>query len=533
MPWRGPEYPGEFPSLGYLVADWIEANCAQPDRHLKGEPFTLSDEQVVHLVWRYRVKPTATVDPERPSDPFAYDGSVLVRSQKWGKGPFSAADICAQAAGPVLFAGWDANGDPVGMPWPTPLIQVTALSEDQTDNIWTALLPMIELGDIGADVPDTGETRINLPNGKIEPTTSSGLSRLGQRVTAVVQDETHAWTKRNGGHRLADTQRRNLAGTGGRWMATTNAWDPSERSVAQIDGEAHLATVYVDYPDPPAGSWANKRDRRKILRHAYKGAPWVDLDRIEAECERLAAKGDPGQAERFFGNRIVAAADAAFDLARWNDLAIPGQGIAKGRTVTLGFDGARRRDSTGLVATDVESGHQIVVAAWHRPPQLADDDQWEIPDHEVDDAVAEAFDRWDVWRLYADPPYWETAVDRWTGRFTDKKGKPRVVAWWTNRRRPMAFALRAYRQAMIDGSVTHDGDPTFAQHIGNARKVGQTGMLDDEGHPLWLIAKDRPDSPDKIDLAMAACLSWEARGDAIAAGVADRQPKRSRQLVTF
>jgi hypothetical protein len=44
---------------------------------------------------------------------------------------------------------------------------------------------------------------------------------------------------------------------------------------------------------------------------------------------------------------------------------------------------------------------------------------------------------------------------------------------------------------------------------------------------MWLIAKDRPDSPRKIDLAMAGCLSWEARGDAVAAGALR---KRSRTV---
>jgi len=34
-----------------------------------------------------------------------------------------------------------------------------------------------------------------------------------------------------------------------------------------------------------------------------------------------------------------------------------------------------------------------------------------------------------------------------------------------------------------------------------------------------VIYKERPDSPFKIDAAMAGILSWEARCDAIAAGV--------------
>src|SRR5262249_14430832 len=149
-----------------------------------------------------------------------FRGAQLVRPQKWGKGPFSAAWVCAEAdpEGPVLFDGWDSAGQPVGRPWATPWIQITAVSEDQTANVWRALVPMIELGDIRADIPDTGQTRINLPGGgRIEPVTASARSRLGQRLTGAVQDEAHSWLDRNGGWMLADNQRRNLAGMGGRF----------------------------------------------------------------------------------------------------------------------------------------------------------------------------------------------------------------------------------------------------------------------------------------------------------------------------
>ena len=511
-----------FPTLGYEVADWIEDHCAIPDRHLAGEKFILTDEQLNWLLWEYRLWPDATVDPERPSAPFTFNGSVLVRSQKWGKGPLSAAGICVQAAGPVLFAGWNAAGEPVGKPWPQPHIQVTAVSEDQTDNIWRALIPMIELGSIAADIPDTGLTRINLQNkGLIEPVTASARSRLGQRITYAVQDETHSWTARNGGHKLADNQRRNLAGTGGRWQATTNAYDPVENSVAQLDIENTPADVHVDFPEPLSGSWGNKRDRRRILKHAYAGAPWVDLDRIEADCDRLAKKGDPGQAERFFGNRVVAAADAAFDVGVWRELRSERSGIAAGRKVAVGFDGARRRDTTGIVVTDLETGDQMVTGYWERPRHLHPDDDWLISESEVDAAMQAVFDTWDVWRLYGDPPYWESTMDSWAGRFVDK-GQTKVVAWWTNRRKPMAHALRAYREAITTGDVhwvdNGENAERLTEHISNARRVAQTRMLDEDGLPLWLIAKDRPDSPRKIDLAMAGCLSWECRGDAVASG---------------
>lgn len=499
-------------SLGYEVAAWIEDHCAIPDGELAGEPFVPSPEQVRFLAYFYAVD-------ERGA--FVFRRGQLVRPQKWGKGPLSAAIICAEAAGPVLFDHFEPDGTPVGRSWPTPWIQVVAVSEDQTDNVWTALVPMIELGALKADIPDTGKTRINVSgaggsSGVIEPVTSAAISRLGQRITFAVHDETHSWTRHNGGVKLADTQRRNLAGMGGRSLETTNAWDPSEESVAQATFEADLPDVLVDYPEPPAGSVVNKRERRRVLKAVYAGADWVDLDRIDAEIEELVER-DPGQAERFFLNRIVAGQDRAFDLDLFKGLADREQTIAPGRLVTLGFDGARRQDSTALVATDIESGFQHVVGVWERPRDVQEDD-WEVPDSEVHAAVEFAFEEWDVWRLYGDPPYWETALDEWAGRW----GDDRVIRWWTNRLKAMAFALKAWSNDWRDGTYSHDGNEAFERHVGNAVRHA-TRMRDEDGSWLWVIRKDGAKSPRKIDVAMAACLSWEARGDAIRAGVLNEQ----------
>lgn len=524
MPWRGAETPGEFPTLGYLVCDWIEASCVIPDRENAGEPFILTDEMVRFLLWFYRLDPV--------TGGFVFErGGQLVRPQKWGKGPFSAAVICAEAApdGPVLPDGWDAGGEPVGRPWPTPHIQVTAVSEDQTDNIWRVLQPMIELGSLAGDVPDTGETRINLPSGgRIEPVTASARSRLGQRITFAVQDEGHSWLSTNGGRRLADTQRRNLAGTGGRWLETTNAWDPAEESVAQYTFE-HEPGVFKDYPTPPSGSVRNKRERRRVQRAVYgdscrddpqgRWKAWVNLDRIDAEIEALLPR-DPAQAERFFLNRVVAEGDRAFDIERWGQL-VSSEAPQPGRRelIVVGFDGARFQDSTGFVATHVATGFQWVLGVWERP-EGPDGEGWEVPEAEVDACLESAFREWKVLRVYADPPYWETAVDRWAGRWGEKK----VFKWWTHRDRPMAFAVRAYATAISGGDLSHDGDVTLARHVGNARRR-EARAKDDDGRPMWVLRKDRPGSPRKIDLAMAGCLSWEARGDAVAAGALKAKPR--------
>lgn len=88
----------------------------------------------------------------------------------------------------------------------------------------------------------------------------------------------------------------------------------------------------------------------------------------------------------------------------------------------------------------------------------------------------------------------------------------------------MSYALEGFDTAIKTGALSHSGDPDLTRHIGNAHKH-ELNMRDEEGRPLWLIQKERRDSPHKIDLAMAAVLSWEARTHAIAAGATEEKKK--------
>ena len=510
MPWRGPDVEGEFPTLGYTVAEWIESLCVIPDGDHLGEPLRLSEKQLRFLLWFYRLHPKARVREGQPSRAFVYDrGGQLVAPQKWGKGPFAAAATVAEAEGPALFDGWDAAGEPVGRPWSTPWIQVTAVSEAQTANVWRALMPMIAGGPLAGLIPDVGETRINLrAGGRIERVTASARSRLGQRLTFAVQDEEHDWTPNNGGRGLADTQRRNLAGMGGRWLATGNAWNPTEQSVAQATFESATPGVYKMLIEAGDGDLTKPRERKKVLRKGYEGSWWVDLARIESEVIELISLGDIPQAERFFANRIRQSAATAYDITAWANKAHPETVVPAKSVITIGVDGARFGDSLGVVATDVKTGHQWPLGIWEAPSGVED---YEHPLDAVDGALIEAFEQFNVWRVYVDPQYIGNLLDRWQGRWTDKK----VIAWWTNRMKAMAYAVRAHVEAVSAGDLTHDGDETLTRHIGNAVRLS-VNVYDDKRRRMWVITKEAPGF--KIDGATAAVLSWEARGDAIAAG---------------
>jgi hypothetical protein len=78
----------------------------------------------------------------------------------WGKSPLVAALALADFAGPAIFDGWDANGEPVARPWgtgddPPPWVQVAANSEDQSENTYGAIyaFPRRWQGRRGAGTP--------------------------------------------------------------------------------------------------------------------------------------------------------------------------------------------------------------------------------------------------------------------------------------------------------------------------------------------------------------------------------------------
>lgn len=342
-------------------------------------------------------------------------------------------------------------------------------------------------------------------------------------VGMVLTHNTHRWTldhlKRAWSVMLANQGKRPIADP---WaLETTTAPEPGGGSVAESTMN-YARKVAADPPKTSPRLFFYHREASEShdltkdagLKAAIKEASgpyivkWTDVDRIVQLFRSDDA--DPAYVERVWLNRLVQASAKAFDAALWKELVRPGYVVPKGSAIALGFDGSRYEDATGLVGTELETGHQWVLGVWQKPETIED---WEVNVAEVNGVVEDAFTRWSVARMYCDPPKWESWVSTWAGKHGDKK----VVEWWTNRRRPMAYALRSYRGAMEAGELTHDGDKTFAQHIGNSCR-SYTTLTDEEEKPLWLLRKERPDSPWKIDLAMAGCLSWEARNDAIAAG---------------
>jgi phage terminase large subunit-like protein len=532
-----------WPTLGPDVCAFIEENWCHGPGDLLGQTVDLDDEVRAWLYRIYEVEPPYFVHRKNKTivkrkNPRAgmrrFERCVLSLRKGSNKTEIAAwiAGTELHPDGPVRCAGFTTvRGEPrpIGRGVVDPYIPMIAYTEEQVEDLaYKALLTIVEHSRLAGDF-DIGLERIVRADGsgKAEAVSGSPSARDGARTTFQHADETHRFTLehlRNAWKvMMANLAKRPLADP---WaLETTTAPEPGTDSVAEktfdharkVMARPELAEKSKLFFFHREASGQHDLDSDAGLKAAVVEASgpyigkWTDPDRIVSMFHQPDA--DRAYLERVYLNRPVQAALKAFDVERWKQLAKPNLVIPAGDTIALGFDGGRYDDPTALVGTHLVTGFQWPVGFWEKPASWPDEKPWKVDEEAVDQAVHAAFERWHVVRMYCDPFKWETYVSAWAGRYSDK----RVFLWETNRRKPMAYAIRAYRTSIEAGELSHNGDEVFTQHIGNCCRLN-TGLVDEEEKPLWILRKERPDSPNKIDLPMAGILSWEARNDAIADG---------------
>lgn len=578
MGWK-PSVPGERPTLGNTVIDWCEYYLQVVDGPSVGEPLRFTEEQIRFILKLYEVDPGfegRAVDGRTVNNGRLIRRAVLSRSKGWGKSPIVAALCIVEAIGPVVLDGWDADGQPVGRPWWTtgikPKVQIVAVSEDQTANTWEPCLDMVRSSNTLLDDYDVTpmETAILVPSGKIEAATSAGLSREGFRPVFTAMDQTESWTESNGGWKLARTIRRNIAKVNGCSVETPNAFLPGEESVAeaswkafeaQREGRARSKGLLFDHREAPAETDPEDYDSlRAGLREAYGDSAsdnggWVNLDRIIAEY--WDADTDPQDARRYFLNQLTHASDSWVSQQEWSriraeylpagadfnpDEPLKVRPLADGDAITIGFDGSMGRvqgkaDATALIGCRIYDGHLFELGVWEADLK---DRKWAPPVAEIDAAVRDAFKRYRVMAMYADPSGWVEHVAAWE---KDHGRKLRVrcthanpmMAWPKGKGVNVVEHVERLRHAIVvsgqkqDGElkpeVTHDGSLALTRHVLNARmRPASRG---------YLIYKAYPESPQKIDAAYAAVMAYKARLDCVARGFGVRvnTSSKGRMLV--
>lgn len=529
-----------WPTLGPQVCSLIEERAVFGPGSLKGQPARLDAEKRAVIYKAYELYP-------RRHELAGRRRFRRVRIS-WRKGTAKTellgwvayAELHPEAE--IRFDGWDAAGNPVGRPVRDPYIPLLAYTAEQVEELaYNVLLTVCTEGP-DADLFDSGLERIlrlderGRADGKAVPLAQSPSALDGARTTFQGYDETHRLDLAR--HLAAyETMEANLPKRplDDPWsMGVTTAGKPGGGSVAEQDKDEAEAIFRGEVEEPELFYFHREASashdlktlagRVEAVREASgPAAQWSDLRGIAKQWSRVGA--DRSYLERVWLNRWTQSEAQAFDAKKWRTLARRGFVIPRGNAVTAGFDGSRWKDSTALIVTDVESGFQHRLGLWV-PEDLPGG---EVPVADVDATVARMFESWRVVRLYGDPARgWDVKLAEWSGGHG-----PKVVAeFYTDSRnlRKTAMMCRAYAQAIQGGEVTNDGDDVFARHVGAAQKR-DIQQLDDEGKRLWVMAKERHDSPNKIDCAMAGGLSWQARLDVLAAGGWALEPEDNTVLV--
>lgn len=558
-----PKVDLSFPTLGPALADFIEERFVFGPGSLAGQPAKLDDEKRGALYRLYEVYPKG----HRLAGRRRFQRGALEWRKGLAKTEF-AAWVCGlelHPEAPVRTDIWDGD-DPIGRPVAFPYIPMMATTEEQVSELAYGVLKYVLEESPDADLFDISLERIIRLNehgradGMAVPVSNSPGSRDGALTTFQHFDEPHRLSlpRQLQAHETmaANLTKRPMEDP---WaFYTSTAGEPGQNSIQeQVRGEAEKIDR-GEIEDPALfffARWAGDEHRDLMPRPATKAEPEVTpkqamQNRIAAIAEATGPAGEygPGQFESIAKNWDRPQADTAylervwlnrwrkshsrmFDAIRIAELAKAGEGreIPAGAFITLGFDGARYRDSTALVATEIETGLQQLLGLWERPENV---DEWEVPEDEVTDLVTDTMKRFDVWKLYGDPPHWTETLGSWAGKWPDQ-----VEEWWTNYKKRAAYAAREYAEAMASRSVTFGGvddpDRDFLAHSDFIRHLTNTGtkdtrLLDDEGKPLFIMAKPEGRQLMKIDASVAGNLSWKARLDAIAAGAKPRKKPKNR-----
>jgi len=498
-------------SLGWYLLGWA-------GRWLQlrpGEPWRFTKEQARFLLWWYAVDEHGR---------FIYRDGVLQRLKGWGKDPLGATICAMELLAPVRFSHWGADGQPVGRDVPDAWVQTAAVSMEQTKNTMRLFPVLFSDEAIARFRLAIGAEQIKAFDGKrvIQAVTSSPRTLEGARASFVLANETQHWLSNNDGWEMWAVIERNAtksADGAARTLAITNAYEPSDESVAQRAREAweaaqagtHADTgLLYDSVEAPPEAPLTAEAAPAVVQSIRGDASWLDPDRIVSSI--LDPRNPPSRSRRFWYNQIVAAEDAWVDPRHFDAMAAPDKQVAPRDEIAMFFDGSKSDDASALVGCRISDGHVITLGVWQRPPGERGKN-WLAPRGEISAAVDVAMERYNVVAFWADPShafedetgqrYWDGLLDDWHRKYKDSltlwalPGKHSIMWDMAAPSRVAQFTAAAERTAaeIEAGEFTHDAHPLLRQHAHNARRYPNRW-----GVSLW---KGHRESPRKVDAAVA------------------------------
>jgi len=191
-------------------------------------------------------------------------------------------------------------------------------------------------------------------------------------------------------------------------------------------------------------------------------------------------------------NQWVSVSDTWLPAGAW-DATASDRTVDDGCDVVLAFDGSFNGDCTAIIGVTVEEQpHVFVVQVWEKPDNEAAD--WQVPVLEVEDCIRQSAMRWQVLEIACDPY-------RWARTFQILEDENLPVVLFPQSPARMTPATSRFFEAVMNKTMSHDPNATFARHVGNAKL-----RTDNRGSRL---SKESRNSQRRIDLAVASVMGLE------------------------
>jgi phage terminase large subunit-like protein len=329
---------------------------------------------------------------------------------------------------------------------------------------------------------------------------AENLSKEGLNPSSVIFDELHAQPDRElfDVFSLAMGARGKLANL----IAITTAGVRSDRtgrdgiafSLYQMGqkiarGELDDPTFFMAWWEAPEG--ADHRDP-ETWRLANPG--FGDLN-AESDFHSAIKRTPEAEFRIKRCNQWVSTVETWLPAGSWDECA--GEvNLTPEDEIVLGFDGSYNGDASvivGAVVPRVEGDpvKVFMVKAWEKDLEH-DGPEWRVDIGEVEQTVLDFCQKHNVKEIACDPFRWQRSMEVLEGY-----GLP-VVAFPQSPQR-MIKACAGFFDSVAEKRLIHDGDPLLTRHIGNtAVKLTPAGPH---------IKKENPNSPRKIDAAVAAILA--------------------------
>lgn len=327
---------------------------------------------------------------------------------------------------------------------------------------------------------------------------AESVTKEGLSPTAVIFDELHAQPDRE----LFDVFSLAMGARGklSTLIAITTAGVRSDRH-----GKDSIAYTLYQYGQKLARGedvddtffmawWESEGDHRlpETWREANPG--FGDLN-AESDFESALRRTPEAEFRIKRCNQWVSSVETWLPAGAWDDCATEFT-INPDDEIILGFDGSYNGDASVIVGAVVPETAEdpikvFMVKAWEKDLER-DPVDWRVDIGEVEQTILDFCQNHRVREIACDPYRWARSME-----VLENKGLP-VVAFPQSPQR-MIRACAIFFDAVAERRLQHDDNPVLTRHIGNtATKLTPAGPH---------IKKENPNSPRKIDAAVAAILA--------------------------